>query len=150
MEPFRACTYHSSMRRILSLALMVMLVLRGLMGTAMAAGIVPTLPVQAVQGATLQMQASPAENHAAHTMHAHHGDGPHAAAPTNCHDSPANGCSPHAHSPTCADCDICHSAMLAPPALPAHTLHLRGAVRSADTVPFASVQTARTINPPIA
>ena len=141
------------MRRILSLALVVMLVLRGLMGTAMAAGIVPTLPVQAVQGAMLQMQANSTENHAehaAHAVHADHGEAHKAAAPVNCHDNPANGCSPHAHSPTCADCDICHSAMLAPPALPAQPLHLRGAVRPADSVPFASVQAARTIKPPIA
>jgi hypothetical protein len=138
------------MRRILSLALVVMLVLRGLMGTAMAAGVMPMLPVQAVQGATLQMQASSAEHHAGYAMHAHHGDGLQAAAPASCHDTPANGCSPHKHSPTCADCDICHSAMLAPPALPAQPPHLRGAVRSADSVPFASVQAARTIKPPIA
>ena len=138
------------MRRILSLALVVMLVLRGLMGTAMAAGVMPTLPVQAVQSAMLQMQASSAESHAEHTLHAEHGDAHQAAAPASCHDTPANGCNPHEHSPACADCDICHSAMLAPPTLPAQPLHLRGAVRSANSVPFASVQAARTIKPPIA
>lgn len=138
------------MRRILSLALVVMLVLRGLMGTAMAAGVMPSLPVQAVQGAMLQMQAHPAENHARHAVHADHGDAHQAAAPVNCHDKPANGCVPHEHSPVCADCDICHSAMLAPPALPAQPLHLRGAVWPADSVPFASVQAARASKPPIA
>lgn len=138
------------MRRILSLVLVVMLVLRGLMGTAMAAGVMPTLPVQAVQGALLQMQASPADNHAGYAMHADHGGAQQSAAPASCHDTPANGCSPHEHSPSCADCDICHSAMLAPPVLPGQPLHLRGVVRPADSVPFASVQAARTIKPPIA
>ncbi|ART59474.1 hypothetical protein CBP36_12050 [Acidovorax carolinensis] len=138
------------MRRILSLALVVMLVLRGLMGTAMAAGVMPTVPVQAVQGAMLQMHASPAANESGHAMHAEHGGAHQATAPASCHDTPANGCSPHEHSPSCADCDICHSAMLAPPALPRQPLHLRGVVRPADSVPFASVQAARTIKPPIA
>jgi hypothetical protein len=48
-EPFRGGVYHLPMRRILSLALVVMLVLRGLMGTAMAAGVVPPLPIRSVQ-----------------------------------------------------------------------------------------------------
>ena len=146
MEPFRTGVYHSPMRRILSLALVVMLVLRGLVGTAMAAGVMPSLPVQ---GATLPTLASPADNHDGHAMHADHGDAHPSAAPATCHDTSASGCSPHEHSPTCADCDICHSAMLAPPGLPAQPLHLRSAVRSAHTVPFTSVQAARSTKPPI-
>ena len=155
-EPFRGGVYHLPMRRILSLALVVMLVLRGLMGTAMAAGVVPPLPIQSVQTvqkaapATPTAHASAIAGHSGHALHATPGDDHHAAAPVNCHDTPTSECGPHEHSPSCADCDICHSAMLAPPALPAPPLHLRGAVRSADSVPFASVQAARTIKPPIA
>mgnify|MGYP003548801953 FL=1 len=155
-EPFRGGVYHLPMRRILSLALVVMLVLRGLMGTAMAAGVVPPLPIQSVQTvqkaapATPTAHASAIAGHPGHALHATPGDDHHAAAPVNCHDTPTSECGPHEHSPSCADCDICHSAMLAPPALPAPPLHLRGAVRSADSVPFASVQAARTIKPPIA
>ena len=155
-EPFRGGVYHLPMRRILSLALVVMLVLRGLMGTAMAAGVVPPLPIQSVQTvqkaapATPTAHASAIAGHPGHALHATLGDDHHAAAPVNCHDAPTSECGPHEHSPSCADCDICHSAMLAPPALPAPPLHLRGAVRSADSVPFASVQAARTIKPPIA
>lgn len=155
-EPFRGGVYHLPMRRILSLALVVMLVLRGLMGTAMAAGVVPPLPIQSVQTvqkaapATPTAHASAIAGHPGHALHATLGDDHHAAAPVNCHDTPTSECGPHEHSPSCADCDICHSAMLAPPALPAQPLHLRGAVRSADSVPFASVQAARTIKPPIA
>lgn len=155
-EPFRGGVYHLPMRRILSLALVVMLVLRGLMGTAMAAGVVPPLPIQSVQTvqkaapATPTAHASAIAGHPGHALHATLGDDHHAAAPVNCHDTPTSECGPHEHSPSCADCDICHSAMLAPPALPAPPLHLRGAVRSADSVPFASVQAARTIKPPIA
>ena len=155
-EPFRGGVYHLPMRRILSLALVVMLVLRGLMGTAMAAGVVPPLPIQSVQTvqkaapATPTAHASAIAGHPGHALHATPGDDHHAAGPVNCHDTPTSECGPHEHSPSCADCDICHSAMLAPPALPAPPLHLRGAVRSADSVPFASVQAARTIKPPIA
>ena len=158
-EPFRGGVYHLPMRRILSLALVVMLVLRGLMGTAMAAGVVPPLPIQSVQTVQKAAPATPTAHasaiaghsgHSGHALHATLGDDHHAAAPVNCHDTPTSECGPHEHSPSCADCDICHSAMLAPPALPAPPLHLRGAVRSADSVPFASVQAARTIKPPIA
>ncbi|WP_026436988.1 MULTISPECIES: hypothetical protein [Acidovorax] len=129
------------MRRILSLALVVMLVLRGLMGTALAAGFTPTPPLQ---DATVPALASPAQNPG------DHGSVHQAAAPANCHDTPASGCSPHEASPACPGCDVCHSAMLAPPASPLQPPPLRGAVRSADTVPFASVPAARTIRPPIA
>lgn len=158
-EPFRGGVYHLPMRRILSLVLVVMLVLRGLMGTAMAAGVVPPLPIQSVQTVQKAAPATPTAHasaiaghpgHPGHALHATPGDDHHAAAPVNCHDTPTSECGPHEHSPSCADCDICHSAMLAPPALPAPPLHLRGAVRSADSVPFASVQAARTIKPPIA
>jgi hypothetical protein len=158
-EPFRGGVYHLPMRRILSLALVVMLVLRGLMGTAMAAGVVPPLPIQSVQTVQKAAPATPTAHasaiaghsgHSGHALHATLGDDHHAAAPVNCHETPTSECGPHEHSPSCADCDICHSAMLAPPALPAPPLHLRGAVRSADSVPFASVQAARTIKPPIA
>lgn len=158
-EPFRGGVYHLPMRRILSLALVVMLVLRGLMGTAMAAGVVPPLPIQSVQTVQKAAPATPTAHasaiaghpgHPGHALHATPGDDHHAAAPVNCHETPTSECGPHEHSPSCADCDICHSAMLAPPALPAPPLHLRGAVRSADSVPFASVQAARTIKPPIA
>ena len=158
-EPFRGGVYHLPMRRILSLALVVMLVLRGLMGTAMAAGVVPPLPIQSVQTVQKAAPATPTAHasaiaghsgHPGHALHATLGDDHHATGPVNCHDAPTSECGPHEHSPSCADCDICHSAMLAPPALPAPPLHLRGAVRSADSVPFASVQAARTIKPPIA
>ena len=158
-EPFRGGVYHLPMRRILSLALVVMLVLRGLMGTAMAAGVVPPLPIQSVQTVQKAAPATPTAHasaiaghpgHPGHALHATLGDDHHATGPVNCHETPTSECGPHEHSPSCADCDICHSAMLAPPALPAPPLHLRGAVRSADSVPFASVQAARTIKPPIA
>ena len=125
------------------------------MGTAMAAGVVPPLPIQSVQTvqkaapATPTAHASAIAGHSGYALHATPGDDHHATGPVNCHDTPTSECGPHEHSPSCADCDICHSAMLAPPALPAQPLHLRGAVRSADSVPFASVQAARTINPPI-
>ena len=79
-EPFRGGVYHLPMRRILSLALVVMLVLRGLMGTAMAAGVVPPLPIQFVQTvqkaapATPTAHASAIAGHSGYALHATLGD----------------------------------------------------------------------------
>ncbi|MDY0106666.1 MAG: hypothetical protein RBS27_08340 [Giesbergeria sp.] len=127
------------MRRILFLALAVVLVFQGLMGSAMAAGASAPLPVQ---DAALWASASPGA----------HGEGHPAADPAPCHDTSAHGCQPleHGASSGCTACDICHSAALVPPALPAQSKHLRGALRSADAIAFASVPAARTIKPPIA
>jgi Zn finger protein HypA/HybF involved in hydrogenase expression len=161
-ETFSAGGYHSQMRRVLSFALVVLLVLRGLMGTAMAEGLAPAQPAKIARVAEVTLQSghslkAPAVQHSApsHTLseHAAHA---HSAAPADmethaaaCEDGTSNACS-HEHSASCPDCDICHSAMLALPAMPTRSLRVTGAVRPAEAVPFASVPAARTIKPPIA
>lgn len=149
------------MRRGLYLVLMMVLVLRGLAGTAMAAGVLPPLLTQEV-----------AEQHQGHQGHQHHHDGVDAeadsaklmgatdpehsshhglqAAHAACDDA-AQGCTAHDHhSATCSACEICHSAMLdvptrltLPPAAPGSLLALAAA-------PFDSAPAALAIKPPIA
>lgn len=124
---------------------MLLLVLRGLTGTAMAAQFVPERPAQAVQ-------ASAAAHHAAHGMQADQGAGAAgvgAAAQAACHSAAGDGCAAHEHSPACAACDICHSALLAPPALVTPPVPTASQVRPTAATPFASAPAALAIKPPI-
>ena len=116
------------MRRSLYFVLMVVLVLRGLTGTAMAAGILPTLPATGL---------------------AHHQA---LAASSACDDSSATGCAAHEHhASTCSACEICHSAMLDAPPAPAQAPVLAtGAGLPAASARFESALPAPTIKPPIA
>lgn len=125
------------MRRIFPWLLMLLLVLRGLTGTAMASEWAPPLPVQSVP-------ASAAASHMPHGMDAHQG-----AADAACDSAAGDGCTAHPHSPACSACDICHSALLAPPVLAAAPGHAGSAVRPGATTPFASAQAALAIKPPI-
>lgn len=140
------------MRRFLSLALMLLLVLRGLMGTAMAAGVVPALPATgpAAHGQHAQAHGAAPTGPAHAALHADAG-GPHGGmAQAACHGATSPGCETSAHSPACSACDICHSALLAPPTLAAPSTRASGAVRPGATAPFASAQAALAIKPPIA
>ncbi|NMM82332.1 hypothetical protein B2J86_15580 [Acidovorax sp. SRB_14] len=134
------------MRRFLSLALMLLLVLRGLMGTAMAAGMVPALPATSptvhVGHALAQSAAPTVPAHA--VLHAGASDPRDSTAQAACH-----GCDVLAHSPACSVCDICHSALLAPPTLAAPPTHASSEVHPTATAPFASAQAALAVKPPI-
>ena len=160
------------MRRGLYFVLMVVLVLRGLTGTAMAAGVLPPLlPASAPHAqehshlvaaeaayATSQehttdqaAQAMAAEmQEGSHTI-AHHDDhAVHAAAASAC-DGELVGCAAHDHhSAACSACEICHSAMLDVPAAltPAH--QPPGPLRALGAAPFDSAPAALAIKPPIA
>ena len=133
------------MRRGFFFLLMVVLVLRGLTGTAMAAGIVaPLLPAGPTQhtGAHQPMAEGMGHDHsrvldhsatvvqaedlAPADAHAHH-DGPaaepaidHTASPSAACQDHGAGCPTHSdhdhHSASCSACEICHSAMLGLPA----------------------------------
>ena len=174
------------MRRIFPLVLMLLLVLRGLLGTAMAAGMLPVLPASgpahSAEAAQPLLQLHPAHSPdspgnagspvltataaaplgmVVHTLHAaaanphgmapEHASGMHppcaGAAPAAC-----DGTSPdHAHSPLCSACEICHSALLAPPP-PAAVPHgvSAGQVQAGASDRFASAAAALAIKPPIA
>jgi hypothetical protein len=159
------------MRRSLYLILMFVLILRGLAGTAMAAGVLPPLLPMGVQHAQVKgphaPQASAAEAALqAHNLHAASttadGDGPdeshagHAAGATAaspCGGGCPEGAAEHEHEhpfAACSACEICHSAMLdmAPPALP--PIPAAGSHSPLAPVPFASAPTALAVKPPIA
>lgn len=136
---------------------MVVLVLRGLMGTAMAAGVLP--PVQPAGGTqhgshVTALASTGAESAAQPHDHQHAGHGEHAPAAAEadaaCHgDSAACGAHEH-HAATCSACEICHSAMLDVPSLFTHTHHAPGTLRAHALAPFDSAPAARAIKPPIA
>ena len=167
------------MRRGFFFLLMVVLVLRGLTGTAMAAGIVaPLLPAGPTQhtGAHQPMAEGMAHDHshphdqsvilaqaedsAPADAHAHHGSpaaepaldhsASHAAA---CQD-PDAGCKSgddhDHHSASCSACEICHSAMLGLPASLTPAPLPAGALLPLASAQFDSAPAALAIKPPIA
>jgi hypothetical protein len=122
------------MRRGLSFVLVMLLVLRGLLGDAMAMGIAPA--ATPIHTATAMAHSSH------HTGHAEH------AAPAHCTPSPTPdaGGSDHAG---CTACGICHSAAspleaFMPPLAPAP-----GTLRPFGGARFASAPAAQAIKPPI-
>ena len=153
---------------------MLLLVLRGLVGTAMAAEMVPALPAVGPAQQAQSVQQPLHLSHTSHTSHTSHasvgsatvetvgvvvtaehvmhaqngGDESHAP----CSDPSASPCdgSAHTHGLLCSACEICHSAVLLPLLL--NTLPHPGAVevRPVAMAPFASAAAARAIKPPIA
>lgn len=141
-----------TMRACLSLLLMLMLALRGLMGDAMAMGIVaPVMPVAL------------AEHHASCMLdHAEHGTADALQTPSHCatgieatghgdHNSHGQHSEhdPAQHGASCSACGICHSAVdlfneAGFAALPASLL-----ARASGSAPFASALLAQVSKPPI-
>jgi hypothetical protein len=138
--------------------LMVVLVLRGLMGTAMAAGM---LPMQHAPAAVVP--AAAADHHGQHG-HASTTDAAHTADHGGMHggghgstdavalacDSSAPGCATHSQHANCTACEICHTALMEPPAMPAAPLQLLAGAAPAAATPFDSATAALAIKPPIA
>ena len=132
------------MRRGLFFVLMVVLVLRGLTGTAMAAGVLP--PLALTQATAAHQHDDAAAQHAIHDDASHHST---AADPGNhCADASAE-CHPHEHA-TCSACEICHSAMLASPGVSPHVPRLPGAHVRHTAAPLHNAPAALLIKPPIA
>lgn len=131
------------MRRGLFFVLMVVLVLRGLTGTAMAAGVLPPLVLT---------QVAAAHQHDTATQHVTHDDASHhstAADPaSHCTEASAE-CHPHEHA-TCSACEICHSAMLAAPGVSPNVPRLPGAHLRHTPAPLHNAPAALLIKPPIA
>lgn len=140
----------------LLLLLIVLTALRGLAGPAMAAGM--ALP----QGPTAVVQLAASHAHGAMAAHEEHGADSlvHAPSATPCHGDialpAAHDCGPgHDGDPStpshaaCADCEICHTALLAPAvgATPPAARHA-GRMPAAATR-FASAGAALPIKPPI-
>ena len=147
------------MRRIFSLLLMLLLVLRGLMGTAMAAGMVPVLlPAdglpQSVQQSFQQQAHSGHQAHASDALAAATQTPGQSTTHTPCADPATGPCgnpATHAHSALCSACEICHSALLVAPAWGSSLLHpVTSEVQPGATARFASAAAALAIKPPIA
>lgn len=139
------------MRRGLSFVVVMLLVLRGLLGDAMAMGMAPvTLP-----SAPLQHHTPMAAERGTHTHHqGHAGATEHgpvitvaAACPAD-EAASAHDCG-HASGPTCSACGICHSALfsqdLVAQALPPQP----GVLQPLGSTRFASAPAALDIKPPI-
>ena len=130
------------MRSGLFFVLMVVLVLRGLTGTAMAAGVLPPL---ALTQATAAHQHEAAQ-HKTHDDASHHSTA--ADLGNHCADASAE-CHPHEHA-TCSACEICHSAMLAAPGASPHVPRLPSAHLRHTPAPLHNAPAALLIKPPIA
>lgn len=146
------------MRRGLFFFLMVVLVLRGLTGTAMAAGVLAPLSLtqaaasHAHGGGGAPLKPSAIENvaEAANALHPHEDSAAHSTAEQGGHCAdPSAECHPHEH-PTCSACEICHSAMLAAPSVPSFAYRLQLAHGPHTVSPLHSAPAALLIKPPIA
>lgn len=138
---------------------MMVLVLRGLTGIAMAAGMLPPLPTHVPVG---QHQAHPSHHQvdaygaASATQLAETGDPDPASHPDHpavhapCNDADAGCIGGEHHSTTCSACEICHSAMLDAPAQQALVFTATGIALPLAFAQFVSAPAARAIKPPIA
>lgn len=154
------------MRRVLSLLMVVLLVLRGLLGDAMAMG---TMPTTQTYDAPVAASASPHGQHHAMehgiaetppaTVHAHSAHAsPHAAhaplqavAQTDACAAPdrSAACDGHAQGAHCTACGICHSAFTHASLMSTLGDIAAPAPAVATTAQFASAQPLQASKPPI-
>lgn len=123
------------MRRALSFVLIMLLVLRGLLGDAMAMGVAPVAPAPEL------VQLASAAGHGEHGAHASQ------ATAHDCCD--AAGDQQPAHQ-ACSTCEVCHSALAIAAWVSAGTDMPRAAPRPPHKAPFASAAIAQATKPPIA
>lgn len=142
------------MRRIFPLFIVLLLVLRGLLGDAMAMG--EMMPSPSFAAALHEHGADQGPSH--HTTQADSAaHGAMAADPQHAHASPPGaGCAAqgdsaceHAHGASCAACGICHSAV-SPTASLARAVEAAAGIRPAGLSPrFASALPLQAVKPPI-
>lgn len=144
------------MPRLVSVLFMLLLVLRSLMGSAMAAAPLPSLPAPAMhhtaQPAQALLLASTSTADGAQHDQQLLPLQPDSAS-SACPDAAGPGCADHtghADHADCTTCAWCHSAMLAPPALRAHRAPVASRTTARTATRFASAQAALAIKPPIA
>ena len=142
------------MPRLVSVLFMLLLLLRSLMGSAMAAAPLPSLPTAVMQHTA---QPAPAPLLVGATDSAEHDHGafylPPDSANNACPGAAGPGCADHAdHTghPDCTTCAGCHSVMLASPALCTHSATTPSDKTAHAATRFASAQAAPAIKPPIA
>ena len=139
------------MRRIFSTVLVLMLVLRGLLGDAMAMGIMPVVMHHQPQAESME--------HAGHAMHDAEGSmamqqhhdmmktaaSAAAAASDHCTDS---GSSKHLGG-SCSACDICNSSLHTAAELVLDTAQVPQSLHIERSTRFVSAQPAQVAKPPI-
>ena len=143
------------MRRSLYFMLMVVLVLRGLTGTAMAAGVLA--PLSPMAGTQHQQAPLPVDAQAHSSMHGVHSAseddhpaGVSAPIDVSC-ESASTSCAGHDHhASSCSACGICHSALLDSADLLAPAQHASGTRLPISCAQFDSAPAALVIKPPIA
>jgi hypothetical protein len=141
------------MRRVTFILMIALLLLRGLMGEAMATGMALTPlqhqdATQTIATHTHKMSAMAHFDHetsapaAFHEAQVHHDCGDHTS---------NDGTAPAVHAPcdTCAACQACNTVALMPPADSAHPVFSAPALPRAKAALFASAITARGQKPPI-
>lgn len=160
-----------SMRCALSLLLMVLLLLRATVGTAMACE-VASLPAPSQSAAHSQQERAGHETTTAMAPSVApgletasiHGDGAYAdtahtmlptagaalMAPPHCAGFTEGGTNPGHHAANCTDCEVCHSPMLAVPSVLSPHRQTTLAPLPLRAVPSDSATTALPIKPPIA
>lgn len=158
------------MRRPLSIVLVLLLVLRGLLGDAMAMGAAPVMSALAPAAASApaldpasalhhhapevaleitQSPDSPEQHHAAHAAdHASHAEHSAACAP-QASGHPGGSCGEHEHGPSCTLCGICHSALFTPGQIGSDGAAPSAALRPQGSARFASAAKLQAIKPPI-
>lgn len=144
---FPVLRYHSPMRRIFSTLLVLMLVLRGLLGDAMAMGVMPVMNHHQSQAVL--------SGHTEHAMHdglatiQHHDMA--GAVAGHCTDNSrmqSCGSSKH-HGASCSACDICNSSLHAAAELVLITAQVPQSLRIECSTRFVSAQPALMAKPPI-
>lgn len=146
-EPLARCRTQLSMRFMVSVVVMLVLVLRGLVGTAMAFEAVPCQPVQAQHSGI----DSPHPTMALPAPQASDCSEPMGSVGNTCESAALDACSPLGHGPACQSCGAGYSAPWAPVALLSWpTAQGNAALRPPDAAWFASVPVVPAFKPPIA
>ncbi|QNP48466.1 hypothetical protein [Diaphorobacter aerolatus] len=139
-----------------------MLILRGLLGDAMAMGVVPVGLTNTAAHAAVQSQHADHEGHAdqalvsdAGSSHAHHApvviaevpskhcSGTLASSPQDCPGGTAH------HTASCSACDICNSSLHASAAFVLATAPAPQSLQAERSARFASAVAAQAVKPPI-
>ena len=147
------------MRRIFSTVLVLMLVLRGLLGDAMAMGMMPVVMHHEQQQQTQTQTHTAMPEHAGHNMASMHGDmtmahhGESMSATDHCTSESASmqqcGSSKHIGG-TCSACDICNSTLHTAAELVLTTAAAPQSLQIDRSTRFASASPAQVVKPPIA
>lgn len=132
------------MRHAVAMILGLLLVLRGLLGDAMAMGVAPATPAQPTiaAAATHHAMASDTHDHGGH-------DGDHASASAQPHCCDTGGAVHAEHPAGCSACGACHSAFYAPVWAPAFHARHDSRLQPHPGTHFASATAAQAIKPPI-